>query len=122
METTTSGKIQRVSHRHAPEVSKQTGFPSAATHYMEAPIDLNKELAQNQDATFFIRVEGEDWKAYQVFDGDVLIIDRSLKPFPNSLLLAIVEGEFTLRKQEEGKEGEDWVLWGVVTYIIHQVL
>lgn len=120
MEAHKSGKIQRVSHRHAPEVSKQTGFPSAATHYMEAPIDLNQELTHNQDATFYVRVVGDAWKQFQIYAGDVLIIDRSLQPVSNSLVLAVEEGAFAIKRG--GDAANSWILWGLITYIIHRAV
>ena len=120
MEVINSGKIQRVTHRHAPEVSKQTGFPSAATHYMEASIDLNQELTHNKEATFFVRLEGNTWMKHQIKEGDVLIIDRSLKVSAKTLYLAIKDGEFVI--QQGKNETEAITVWGVITYIIHRAL
>lgn len=120
MEVSHSGKIQRVSHRHTPEVSKQTGFPSAATHYMEAPIDLNQELTHTKEATFYVRVSGNHWKQYQIYEDDVLIIDRSLYPKPSSLILVVAAGEFLIKRVDT--VNEPYTLWGVITYVIHKVL
>ncbi|MEZ4875140.1 MAG: S24 family peptidase [Flavobacteriaceae bacterium] len=121
MQTRSSGKIQRVAHRHEPEVSKQTGYPSAATHYMEAPIDLNKELVHNKDATFFVRMEGNEWSKLGIHSGDVLIIDRSFSPRKHQLVLAVEEGAFTLQRMPEASPHE-LCLWGVVTYVIKKVV
>ena len=119
MKTISSGKIQRVAQRHAPEVSKQTGFPSAATHYMEASIDLNKELIHNKDATFFVRIEGNEWVKLGIKNGDVLIIDRSIRPRRNLLVLIVEEGVFTIQRMPDFKENEICV-WGVITYVINR--
>lgn len=121
MKTISSGKIQRVTHRHEPEVSKQTGYPSAATHYMEAPIDLNKELIHNKDATFFVRIEGNEWVKLGIKNGDVLIIDRSIRPRRNLLVLIAEEGAFSIQYMPDAKENEICV-WGVITYVINRTV
>ena len=119
MQIFSSGKLSRVKNRHAPEVSRQTGFPSAATHYLEPSIDLNKELINNQDAAFFVRVDGNELVDFNISDKDVLLIDRSLLPKKKDLTLVIIEGEFkVIRFPKEPLETE-FVLWGVISYIIH---
>ena len=119
MQIFSSGKLSRVKNRHAPEVSRQTGFPSAATHSLEPSIDLNKELINNQDAAFFVRVDGDELVDFNISDKDVLLIDRSLLPKKNDLTLVIIEGEFkVIRFPKEPLETE-FVLWGVISYIIH---
>jgi DNA polymerase V len=119
MEISASGKVNITTDRHQAEVSKQTGFPSAATHYMEAPIDLNEELSIHKDATFYIRVKGNTWKDFTILDKDVLIIDRSLTPGFEDLALVVQEGSFKVIRVPFDKEQESCVLWGVITYIIH---
>lgn len=122
MEKLVSGKIKKSKDRHAPEVSLQTGFPSAATHYHEASIDLHNELIYNQDATFFIRVEGNSWNKFNVRHNDVLIIDRSAKLKQNRLALVVQDGEFDVIRFSENQAKSEFLLWGVVTYIIKDVL
>lgn len=122
MEKLVSGKIIRSKDRHAPEVSLQTGFPSAATHYREAPIDLHNELIYNQDATFFIRVEGNSWKKFNICHNDVLIIDRSFKLKQNRLVLVVQDGEFDIIRFAENQAKSEFLLWGIITYIIKDVL
>ena len=121
MEFGASGKIQITNDRHQAEVSKQTGFPSAATHYMEASIDLNEELSIHKDATFYIRVKGNAWKEHTILNNDVLIIDRSLRPHFNDLALVVQDGAFKIIRIPFGQDQEPFVLWGVITYIIHAV-
>lgn len=122
MEGNVSGKIQKRKDRHAPEVSQQTGFPSAATHYRESSIDLHNELVYNQDATFFIRVEGEAWSSFNIRNNDVLIIDRSMELKPDRLALVIKDGEFSIIRFSHDSKQSEFLLWGVITYIIHQVV
>lgn len=119
MEILSSGKLKGAAYRHAPEVSKQTGFPSAATHYMETPIDLHKELAIHKDATFYIRIGSDVWSQFNILKNDVLLVDRSLTPNFNDLALMVQEGEFTVKRITFDRETEEAMLWGVITYIIH---
>ena len=121
MNTLASGKIQKVTHRHTAEVSKQTGFPSAATHYMEVPIDLNKELIHHKDATFFVRIEGDEWLKLGIKNGDVLIIDRSFFPKGNQLILVVEEGAFNIQRMPHGATQEICV-WGTITYVIKRMV
>lgn len=114
-------QLKKKPQRHTAEVSKQTGFPSAATHYSEQPIDLHDELVTNRDATFFIRVKGNDLEYFHIFDNDVLIVDRSLSPQNNRLAVVVQEGAFSIRELQLQHLDSEYVLWGVIAYIIHKV-
>lgn len=120
MEIFASGKLTKVKSRHEPGVSKQTGFASPATHYLEPTIDLNQELVVNRDATFFVRVDGDAFREHAILDKDVLIIDRSLSRNFDALALVIQDGAFKIRRIPFGlSEEEEFTVWGVITYIIH---
>lgn len=121
MEISQTRKLQKNYRRHTAEVSGQTGFPSAATHYAEQPIDLHDALVTNRDATFFIRVKGNDLENIQIYDDDVLIVDRSLSPRSNQLAVVVQEGAFLVRELQLDTLESDCELWGVITYIIHKV-
>ncbi|GGD84289.1 S24 family peptidase [Planktosalinus lacus] len=114
-------QLKKKHQRHTPEVSKQTGFPSAATHYAEQPIDLHDELVDNRDATFFIRVKGRDLELFRIYDNDVLIVDRSRAPQNNRLAVVVEDGDFFIREIQLQNLDKEYVLWGVITYIIHKV-
>jgi DNA polymerase V len=119
METFSSGKLNKVKDRHTPEVSKQTGFPSPATHYAEPSIDLHKELIANRDATFYVRIDGDELSHYNIWNKDVLLIDRSLKPKKNDLVLVVIDGEFKVIEFPEVFLETEFILWGLISYIIH---
>lgn len=119
MEIFTSGKLTKVKSRHEPGISKQTGFTSPATHYLEPTIDLNQELVVNRDATFFVRVDGNAFKEHNIFNEDVLIIDRSLSPNFHSLALVVQDGEFKIVRITFDFSEEELTVWGIITYIIH---
>jgi len=119
METFSSGKLSKIKNRHDLEVSKQTGFPSPATHYAEPTIDLHKELIVNKDATFFVRIAGDELAPCNIFDKDVVLIDRSLKPTENNLVLVVIAGEFKVIRFPKKPLDTACILWGTISYIIH---
>jgi DNA polymerase V len=121
MEINQLRQLNKNHQRHTPEVSKQTGFPSAATHYAEQSIDLHDELVTNRDATFFIRVKGSELEYFHIFNNDVLIVDRSLAPQNNRLAVVVQDGTFFIREIQLQSLDSEYVLWGVITYIIHKV-
>jgi DNA polymerase V len=115
-----------------------TGFGAAADDYAERGIDLNEQLVKNKPATFFLRVNSDAMVGAGVNVGDVVIVDRSLEPKNGKIVIAVVDGELLIRKLEIGGgkkrlvpatknlspidvTAEGLTVWGVVTYVIHNV-
>ena len=115
------------------------GFPSPAEDYIELGIDLNKYLIKNPISTFFLRVSGNSMNNAGIYNNDLLIIDRSINPNPGHIVVALLDGEFTLKrliKEEDNyylkadKENYpainlfeyiDIQIWGVAIYSIHEL-
>lgn len=113
------------------------GFPSPADDHIEQQLDLNEHLIHNPVSTFFVRVSGESMKDVGIFPNDILIVDRSITPVNGKIVIAVVDGELTVKrlKTENGvlflmpenpdfkpiaiKELQDVSIWGVVTNVIH---
>jgi DNA polymerase V len=114
------------------------GFPSPATDYIEEDIDLNIRLIKNAPATFVIRVQGKSMSSVGICDGDLLIVDKSLKPKNLSTVIANVNDELVIKSFIKEKNlqflssssknldnkivinpSSDIFIWGVVTYVIH---
>lgn len=119
----------------------RAGFPSPATDYEEEAIDLNKALIHNREATFFARVKGDSMMDAGYLPGDLLVVDRSLDPQSGDVVVAYVDGGFTVKELDlsERKQGivrllphnkayepititaeQTSIIWGVVTYCIHK--
>ena len=84
------------------------GFPSPAEQYQETPLDLNELLVKRPAATFFVKVQGDSMIGEGIRDGDLLVVDRSLRPASGDVIIACVDGDFTVKtlrlgKREEGK-------------------
>ena len=80
------------------DVGIQAGFPSPADDFIELSIDINKEYIKNRDATFFAKVKGHSMKNVGIFDGDLLIIDKSIEPQDNKIAICQVDGDFTVKR------------------------
>ncbi len=119
MDIFSHGKLKRVEKKHAFEVSKQVGFPSPATHYLEPSISLDQELIGNGDATFYVRVNDGALAEFNILKNDVLIIDRSLHVKENDLAMVVIDGEFKIINVMSNEHQQEFTLWGVITYIIH---
>lgn len=114
----------------------QAGFPSPAEDLGAKRIDLTAELIKHPAATFLMRARGTSMTGVGIFEGDVLIIDRAIKPKHGQVVVAMVDGDFTVKTlyQRAGriklqaanvtypdilfKEGQELVVWGVVTHAI----
>lgn len=99
--------------------TKTTGFPSPAEEYREGSLSLDKHLIKNPSATFFVTMEGNSMLPL-ILPGDILMIDRSLNPQADSLVVGHHNDEFIVRKIQQVKENPDFVLFGVVAWIIHK--
>ena len=73
------------------------GFPSPAEQYQEPPLDLNELLVKRPAATYFVRVEGDSMVGAGISDGDLLVVDRSLRPADGDVIIASVDGDFTVK-------------------------
>jgi DNA polymerase V len=115
------------------------GFPSPADDYLDACLDLNDLVIRHPAATFFVRVEGDSMIDAGIRSGDILVVDRALVPQDNAIVLAILDGEFTVKRLRrrsgsillvaENPQVEplevtpeaDFEIWGTVTYVVHRV-
>jgi DNA polymerase V len=115
------------------------GFPSPAEDYLEPMLDLNRTLIKNPSSTFYGRVKGLSMKDAGVDNGDLLVIDKALDFRHEALCVCFINGEFTLKKIKREKdkiwlipanqeyqplevpEDADFMVWGIVTYIIKKV-
>jgi DNA polymerase V len=131
-ETTTELKIPLF------ESGVSAGFPSPADDYMDLPIDLNEFLIKHPAATFYVRVKGNSMEGAGIRNGDLLIVDRAEEPRNKSIVLGVIDGEFTVKRiKKKGSDlylmpdnpefkpikidnNMDFQVWGVVTYVVHK--
>jgi DNA polymerase V len=115
------------------------GFPSPADDYIDEKLDLNKHLIKNIPATYCVRVEGNSMIEAGIHNADILIIDRSLTPKNNDVVVACIEGELTVKrlvkkrnkvllvaenpnyKPIEVSGDDELTIWGVATNVIHSL-
>jgi len=83
----------------------RAGFPSPAADYSADPIDLNKYIAENPTATFLARVEGDSMIGAHIEPDDLVVVDRSVKATDGKIVLAFVEGEFTIKRLVLKRDG-----------------
>jgi DNA polymerase V len=117
----------------------EAGFPSPAEYYIEGSLDLNKHLIKHPAATFFVRVSGDSMINAGMYPSDILIVDRSLEATDKKIVIAVIDGELTVKRlRYRGNllflESENdaympikitkemsFEVWGVVTNVIHKV-
>ncbi len=117
------------------------GFPSPAENYIEERLNLNKYLIKNEEATFFMRVSGDSMINIGIFNNDILVVDKGIKPVNSSIIVAALNGELVIKKffkdyksgfhflKSENsnypdiklKSDFDLEVWGVATYVIHSL-
>ena len=125
--------------QHQVKTANATGFGAASDDHAERGVDLNEQLIRNKPATFFMRVNGEAMIGAGIFDGDMVIVDRSIKPTSGKIVIAVLNGDMLIRRFErelnkmrlvpETKKlapididpYAEFTVWGVVTYVIHEV-
>jgi DNA polymerase V len=116
------------------------GFPSPAADHAQKRIDLNDHLLLNREASFLFRVRGDSMTGVGIFDGDTIIVDRSIEAKHNHIVLAVIDNEFTVKRlYKRGKvirliaenpafapidfkDGQELRIWGVVTFNLHKLL
>ena len=125
--------------QHDVPKANATGFGAAADDYMDRGIDLNEQLIRNKPATFFMRVSGNSMINAGIFDGDIVIVDRSIKPKNGKIVIAVIDGEMLIRRYEQSvnklrlvpdtpklsaidvSEFSDFKIWGVVIHIVRSL-
>ena len=124
--------------QHQVKTANANGFGAAADDYMERGIDLNEQLVLNKPATFFFRMNGDAMIDDGIFSGDILIVDRSIKPLSGKLIVAVLDGELLVRRIQRNTTSVELLcankrmsniqlssfddrsnVWGVVTCVIH---
>lgn len=120
------------------ETSVHAGFPSPATDYLQDSLDLNSFMVQRKSATYFFDVAGDSMKNIGIFDGDKVVVDKSIDPLHNMIVIAIYNDQYTLKRlvlkddkvelcpENENyktivlEEGNELIIWGVVTGVIRK--
>ncbi len=120
--------------------SVSAGFPSPADDYLERRLDLNEHLIKNPASTFFVRVNGDSMINAGIYTGDILVVDRSLDPKDGNIVIAVIDGELTVKRLSIGKNKiallpenpkykkieitseMNFEVWGVVRSVIHSVI
>lgn len=115
------------------------GWPSPADDYIDETLNLHQYAVTNELATFFLYASGESMIGAGIFDGDLLVVDRSIEPLSGSVVIANLEGEMTVKRYvvknkryflcPENRQyapieitgRDDVTLWGVVTYVLHKL-
>jgi len=115
------------------------GFPSPADDYLDRPLDFNELLIQNPAATFAVRLASDSMIGAGLFPGDIAVVDRSLTPTPGCIVLALLDGEFTVKRYRpraggamleaenpafpaiEVTEERAFEVWGVITKSIRML-
>lgn len=147
MDNDKAGKIELLkgdfAHRLALALAPtiKAGFPSPADDYLHDSLDFNRDLIKNPEATFYGRVSGDSMIEASICDSDIAVIDRSLQPVDGDVIVAFVNGEFTikyldLKHKEEGyielrpananyqpiriDADDNFRVWGVVVWTIKQ--
>ena len=119
--------------------SVAAGFPSPADDYIESRIDLNDVLIRHPSSTFFLRVSGDSMRGAGILDGDLLVVDRAIEPRAGRVVVAVLEGAFTLKylNRHRGRwrleaahpdypplelgDCGDTCIWGVAIHAIHSL-
>ena len=117
----------------------ECGFPSPARDFTEGTIDLNEELIPHPNATFIVRARGDSMVGSGIYPGDLLIVDRSIRPQNESIIIAVLDGELSVKilrlKNKQVNlsssnknyadvpvsEEMDFTIWGVCTNVIHNL-
>lgn len=115
------------------------GFPSPADDYIDRSLDLNEHLIKHPAATYFLRVSGDSMTGAGIFNNDMLIVDRSIAPQDGNVVVAVLDGELTVKRLRK-RDGltflvpenpdyptlfpsteSEFTVWGVVQHVIHKV-
>jgi DNA polymerase V len=123
----------------AAPIAVACGFPSPAQDYYDGPIDLTDMLVEDHAATFIVRASGHSMTGAGISDGDELLVDRSKRPQHGDIIVAVLDGELTVKRLELTPTGvvlrsenskhpdivvpelSDLQVWGVATYCIHHL-
>ena len=115
------------------------GFPSPADDYIEGCISLDDYLVRHKEATFFLKVTGDSMRGLGIFDGDLLVVDRALQATHESVVIAVLDHEFTVKQLLHTPNGyvlhaanpaypdiaikpeQELTIWGVVRWAIHRL-
>ena len=114
----------------------KAGFPSPAEDFMENKMNLNDYVIKNPHSTYFVKVSGDSMVGAGIFDGDILVVDRAVIPSNNKIVIAMLEGDFLVKRLRKFKDklylisessryapievnDKELMIWGVVTFSIH---